>query len=67
MIYYLSGGGQPWVPEMQTDDPGVCLSYYENVVARKNKKANIRLVNILAARKASKLKENKSGEKGKEK
>ena len=52
---FFSGGGSPWLPEMQLADPGVMLSYHMTV-ALFNYKPDTRIRRLLKARKKAKKK-----------
>ncbi len=54
MILYFSGGGSPWIPEMQIEEPAVMLSYYVNHWLAG--KSDTRLRRIILARKFAKRK-----------
>ena len=55
MILIFSGGGSPWIPEIQLDDAAIMLSYYVNV-NQKTKKTDKRLERAMTAREQPKRK-----------
>ncbi len=58
MRIYFSGGGSPWIPEMQLPDGMVMLSYYTNA---KQGKPDVRLRKAMKAVKRRKQKEKRNG------
>lgn len=49
MNLFFSGGGSPWIPEIQLDRPYVMLSYWVNV-NRKTGKPDSRFVKLVKVR-----------------
>lgn len=55
MILFFSGGGSPWIPEIQLQDPYVMLSYWVNVNRKKNT-PDSRLKRLMKVRKKRRAK-----------
>lgn len=56
MILFFSGGGSPWIPEIQLKDPYVMLSYWVNVNRKKNR-PDSRLRRLIKVRKKRRSKQ----------
>lgn len=62
MILFFSGGGSPWIPELQMKEPTMMLSYYSNVILNKDV-PDTRIARVMKARRKAKAKGTKKGKK----